>query len=142
MFQLGRVDLDLGSDSRLNAVASRASLPEVTKITRRVLTRAKVLAPVDTGRLRSSGRMDIRITSVGPSGSVTFPVSYAQFVHEGTRAHIIRAKKKKALKFVGRGGVVVIRRQVRHPGTKARPFLQRALEEIAPGSGFEVHSHS
>lgn len=141
MFQLGRVDLDLGSDSRLNAVASRAALPEVTKITRKVLNRAKVLAPVDTGRMRSSGRMDIRITAVGPAGSVTFPVSYAKFVHEGTRAHVIRARRKKALKFMGRGGVV-IRRQVRHPGTRARPFLEQALQEIAPASGFEVHSHS
>lgn len=142
MFQLGRVDLDLRNDSALNATASQASLPEVTRITRRVLNRAKVLAPVDTGRLRSSGRMDIRVTNVGPTGSVRFPVSYAQFVHEGTRAHVIRARRKKALKFVGRGGAVVIRRQVNHPGTRARPFLEQALQEIAPASGFEVRSHS
>lgn len=142
MFQLGRVDLDLRNDSQLNATASRAALPGVTKLTRRVLNRAKVLAPVDTGRLRSSGRMDIRMTSVGPSGSVTFPVSYAKYVHEGTRAHIIRASRKKALRFVGRGGAVVIRRQVRHPGTRARPFLEQALQEIAPTEGFEVRSHS
>jgi hypothetical protein len=142
VFRLGRVDLDLRSNSHLNAVASRAALPEVTKITRRVLTRAKILAPVRTGRLRSSGRMDIKITNVGPSGSVTFPVSYAQFVHEGTRAHIIRAKKKKVLKFKGRSGAFVFRKVVHHPGTRARPFLQRALEETAPASGFEVHSRS
>lgn len=142
MFQLGRVDLDLRNDSALNATATQASLPEVTRITRRVLNRAKVLAPVDTGRLRSSGRMDIRVTSVGPTGSVTFPVSYAQFVHEGTRAHVIRARRKKALRFTGRGGVVVFRRQVNHPGTRARPFLEQALAEIAPASGFEVRSHS
>lgn len=142
MFQLGRVDLDLRSNSHLNAVASRAALPEVTKITRRVLTRAKILAPVRTGRLRASGRMDIKITHVGPSGSVTFPVSYAQFVHEGTRAHIIRAKKKKVLRFRGATGQFVYRREVHHPGTRARPFLQRALEEIAPTEGFEVHSRA
>lgn len=142
MFQLGRVDLDLRNDSALNATASRAALPEVTKITRKVLNRAKVLAPVNTGRLRSSGKMDIRMTTAGPAGKVTFTVSYAQYVHEGTRAHIIRARRKKALKFVGRGGGVVIRREVHHPGTRARPFLERALQEIAPAAGFDVHSHS
>ena len=140
MFQLGRVDLNLGSDGQINAVASRAALPEVVKITRTVLNRAKVLAPVRTGRLRSSGRMDVTITTVGPTGKVTFPVSYARFVHEGTRAHIIRAKKKKALKFKGAGGGFIYRKQVRHPGTKARPFVEDALREIAPASGFAVTS--
>ena len=140
MFQLGRVDLNLRSDGQINAVASRAALPEVTKITRRVLNRARVLAPVRTGRLRSSGRLDILITSVGPTGKVTFPVSYARFVHEGTRAHVIRAKKKKALKFKGRGGGFVFRKQVHHPGTRARPFVEQALQEIAPPLGFEVTS--
>lgn len=140
MFQLGRIDLDLHSDGRINAVASRAALPEVTKITRRVLNRAKVLAPVDTGRLRSSGRMDIRITAVGPTGSVSFPVSYARYVHEGTRAHVIRAKNKKTLRFKGRGGGWVFRKKVNHPGTRARPFVEQALLEIAPPLGFEVRS--
>lgn len=138
MFQLGRVDLNLRSDGQINAVASQAALPEVTKITRRVLARAKVLAPVRTGRLRASGRIDVRITNIGPTGSVTFPMSYARFVHEGTRAHVIRAKKKKALKFKGMGGQVIFRKQVNHPGTKPHPFLERALEEIAPASGFAV----
>lgn len=138
MFQLGRVDLRLGSDGSLNAHASRATLPEVTKITRRVLNRAKVLAPVDTGRMRSSGRMDVKITTVGPVGSVSFPMRYTRFVHDGTGPHVIRAKKKKALKFKGAGGVTVFRVQVMHPGTRARPFLRRAIEEIAPASGFAV----
>lgn len=140
MFQLGRVDLQLHSDGRINAVASRAALPEVTKITRQILNRARILAPVRTGRLRASGRMDVRITSVGPTGSVTFPVSYARYVHEGTRAHVIRAKNKKVLRFKGAGGGYVYRRVVHHPGTKGRPFVERAMEEIAPKRGFEVTS--
>jgi hypothetical protein len=140
VFQLGRVDLNLHSDGRINAVATRAALPEITKITRRVLNRAKVLAPVDTGRLRSSGRMDIKITAVGPTGSVTFPVSYARYVHEGTRAHVIRAKTKKVLRFKGRGGGWVFAKKVNHPGTKKREFVEQALREIAPPLGFEVRS--
>jgi hypothetical protein len=140
VFQLGRVDLNLGSDGRINAVATRAAMPEVIKITRKVLNRAKVLAPVDTGRLRSSGRMDIRITSVGPTGIVTFPVSYARYVHEGTRAHVIRAKKKKVLKFKGRSGAFVFAKKVNHPGTRKREFVEQALREIAPPLGFAVTS--
>lgn len=51
---------------------------------RRVEARAKVLCPVDTGRLRSSIRTTpIRATSTGLEGSVGTNVVYAAPVHEG-----------------------------------------------------------
>lgn len=134
MITLGQVSVDI-SEGRARAIAISRSLPEVTKVTRKILNRAKVLAPVDTGRLRSSGRMDIKITHFGPTGVVTFPVRYAQFVHDGTRPHVIRARKKKVLRFAV-GGKVLYRPVVHHPGTQARPFLTRALVEVAPQSNF------
>ena len=135
MITIGRVDVDI-NNGRARAIATAKSLPLVVKTTRQILNRAKVLAPVDTGRLRSSGRMDVKVTHFGPTGVVTFPVKYAQMVHDGTRPHIIRAKKKgKKLRFVV-AGKVLYRPLVHHPGTKAQPFLTRALLEVAPANNF------
>jgi hypothetical protein len=136
MITLGRVDVNI-DNGRATAIAISKSLPHVTKVTRQILNRAKVLAPVRTGRLRSSGRMDVKITHIGPTGVVTFPVRYAQFVHDGTRPHVIRAKNKKALKFKI-GQKVLYRQVVNHPGTKPRPFLTRAMVEVAPANNFLV----
>lgn len=136
MMTLGRVDIDI-NDGQARALAVSRSLPLVTNTTRKILNRAKVLAPVDTGRLRSSGRMVIKVTHIGPTGVVTFPVRYAQFVHDGTRPHIIRARNKKVLKFKV-GARVLYRPLVRHPGTRARPFLERAMLEVAPVANFAV----
>ena len=60
---------------------------------------------------------------------------YAPMVNDGTRPHIIRPKRAQALRFRV-GGRVVYARVVRHPGTKARPFLDRALREVAAVSGY------
>ena len=137
MITIGSIDVDI-SEGRATAIAVAQSLPKVVAVTRRVLNRAKVLAPVRTGRLRSSGRMDVTVTRFGPTGTVTFPVKYAQFVHDGTRPHIIRPKKRKVLRFTV-GTVVLYRPLVHHPGTEGRPFLTRALIEIAPNENFAVN---
>jgi hypothetical protein len=134
MMHVDRVDLDI-SGGRARAIATSLSAPKVAKVTRQVLNRAKVLAPVRTGRLRASGKMDLKITDIGPTGSVTFTVRYAEWVHDGTRPHIIRAKNKKVLKFRV-GGDVIYRKLVHHPGTEPRPFLARALATVAPANGF------
>jgi hypothetical protein len=80
-------------------------------------------------------------------------VRYAEFVHDGTRPHIIRARAAKGdqvvvrmtngvasaslrrdkrpnphLRFVGRGGSFVFRKEVHHPGTAPRPYMLDAIE--------------
>lgn len=50
----------------------------------------------------------------------------ALFEHDGTRAHIIRARRRKVLRFPA-GGRVVFAREVRHPGTQGSKFLIKAL---------------
>lgn len=47
----------------------------------------------------------------------------------GTEPHTIRPRRKKALRFVS-GGRVVFAMRVRHPGTRANPFLTRALDVL------------
>lgn len=124
------------SDGRLTATANAASLPAVLKVTRQTLNRAKALAPVRTGRLRASLSMSVSVTAIGPVGRVSTNLSYAQYVHDGTRAHVIRAKKRRGVLRFEVGGQVIYRPLVRHPGTRARPFLRRASIEVAAANGF------
>lgn len=128
-----RVRLDRAALSRTIRGASRNELDESA---RRVLNRAKVLAPVDTGRLRASIRIESRRTftlrTVYTIGSDVF---YAPYVNDGTRPHLIRPKTKQALKFTI-GGRTVFAKVVHHPGTRANPFLDRALREVAAARGY------
>lgn len=106
---------------------------------RQVVNRAKILAPVRTNRLRSS--IDYRVSSffsLRPKAHVFSDVEYAPYVNDGTRPHIIRPKNAKALRFRV-GGQVVYARVVHHPGTKARPFLDRALADVTRPRGYRIH---
>jgi HK97 gp10 family phage protein len=131
------VDVRL-DDNDMRAVAMDRSTPLVVKTTVRILNRAKILCPVDTGNLR--GSLQMKITKKGDLviGSVTTNVNYARFVHDGTGPHKIYPRKRGGvLAFpVPRSGRIVFARYVNHPGTRARPFLRRAIEEIAPTAGF------
>lgn len=101
-----------------------------------MLNLARVLAPVDTGRLRASGRL-IESSFLGfrPKISVVFTADYAAYVNDGTRPHIIRPKTKQALRFVI-GGRVVFAKVVHHPGTRARPFLDDALRRVSASRSY------
>jgi HK97 gp10 family phage protein len=57
---------------------------------------------------------------------------YARFVEDGTRAHEIRARNARTLKFRGRDGRWVFRRRVQHPGTKPYLYLKGALARLFP----------
>jgi hypothetical protein len=103
-----------------------------------VLNRAKILAPVDTGRLRASGKIKYSgLFSFRPKATVVFDVEYAAMVNDGTRPHIIRPKNASVLRFTV-GGQVVYARVVHHPGTRPNPFLDRALREVVGGRGWTV----
>lgn len=52
--------------------------------------------------------------------------NYVMIEEEGSRPHIIRARRRKALR-IPVGGAVIFRRQVRHPGTVGTHFMVRSL---------------
>ncbi|WP_202930849.1 hypothetical protein [Campylobacter fetus] len=73
-------------------------------------------------------------------------------MHFGTKPHIIRAKKAKGLVWNGSGyptsgalvggdgrtsshGIKAFAKQVNHPGTKAQPYLENALNSYMSGGG-------
>ena len=133
---MARVRLDRAQMTRTIRGASRREL-EATS--RRVVNRAKVLAPVDTGRLRASIRVESRRTlTLRSVYTIGTDVSYAPFVHDGTRPHRITPRNAGGVLRFRMGGRIVYARYVNHPGTRARPFLDRALREIAGGQGYDI----
>lgn len=132
---MARVRLDRAD---LRRVIRGASLRELTRTGQRVVNRAKILAPVDTGRLRASIRGEARRTwTLRPQYTVGSDVDYAAMVHDGTRPHEIRPRQAQVLRFRV-GSRWVYARVVHHPGTRARPFLDRALREETAGRGYRI----
>jgi hypothetical protein len=156
-----RIDLDR---QVVLSTAVAMSAPLVAETTRAVLNRARVLTPRDTGKLANAHQMTMKARRTRVTGRVENRTKYFLPVHDGAAPHTIRAKHKKALVFFWpRVGLVTVvpkkpktrftgaikskRKGVRfhigkgyvnHPGAKARPFLMRALEEVATARGFKV----
>jgi len=123
----------------LNRTIRGASRNELEIAAREVMNRAKVLVPVDTGRLRASIRIEQRRNlALRSRYTIGSNVYYAPFVNDGTRPHIIKPKRPGgSLRFVI-GGRVVYAKVVHHPGTRARPFLDRALREVAAARAYRL----
>lgn len=72
-------------------------------------------------------------------------VKYGRFLEFGTKPYIIKPRKRKALKNPTEEGYI-IRKAVRHPGIKARPWffrkehIQRAKEAFEKAVGDELHN--
>lgn len=116
--------------------------PETAKVTRRVLNRSRVLTPVKTGNLKNSQQMTMRPYRTKVVGTVSTRVKYAHFVHDGTDPHRITARRPHGMLMFQVDGVLIWRRSVMHPGTRARPFLRRALSEEGGRAGFRVTGYS
>ncbi|MDX3345874.1 hypothetical protein PV387_03345 [Streptomyces sp. ME02-6987-2C] len=62
----------------------------------------------------------------GLEGVITCDHPATHFVLNGTRPHVIRPRRAKALRFEA-GGEVVFAAYARHPGTRPNNFMARAL---------------
>ena len=89
---------------------------------------SNTMVNVQTGNLRNNLEYSYRKTGDIVKITITSDTPYSSFVHEGTRPHIIRPVRKQVLKFQV-GGRTVFTKEVNHPGTKARPFLRKALKK-------------
>lgn len=110
---------------------------KAASLTRRISAQAKTNVPVRTGFLGRSIQEDPIVFS-GPfrvTTGVTATADYAGAVHDGTRPHVIRPKNGQFLKFPGRNGQPVFARSVNHPGTRPRPFLRNAAEQVLRADG-------
>lgn len=102
-------------------------------VSRAVLAEAQRTVPVRSGVLLASLRRSSGRTPGGMFWDVTVGVRgqtpYLSYVLFGTKPHIIRARRRKALRFIGGTGGVVFARQVHHPGQAANNFMVRALRK-------------
>lgn len=129
---MARVSVNIHLDERkLNDRVEAIGRRRMASLQRRIANQARADVPVRTGNLgRTIG--EGRIFRSGPRtihGSVHAKADYALYVHEGTRPHVIRPRRAQALRFQI-GGRTVFAKLVRHPGTKARPFLRNAAQRI------------
>jgi hypothetical protein len=84
---------------------------------------------VDTGRLRSSITHELVIGAEGLVARIGSNVEYARYVEEGTLGTmppVIRPRTKQALFWPGADHPVAA--VYNHPGARAYPYLQPALE--------------
>ena len=98
------------------------------KETERELKRSPT--PIDNGDLRQSmnaSRVGSKTLRVRANATNLAP--YAAAVEYGTKPHVIRPKNAKAFKFKI-GPDTIYAKQVKHPGTKAQPFFEPAIERL------------
>lgn len=103
---------------------------DITKRTRRAHTFARAQVGKDTRALYRS--ISYRV-SVGSRGGVTGTVladnKIALMHHNGTKPHIIRARRAETLRFKSRGKIVYAK-VVRHPGTRPNRYLTDSLRKV------------
>lgn len=103
---------------------------DIQKRTRRAHTFARQQVGKDTRALQRS--ISYRV-SVGSRGGVTGTVladhKIATMHHNGTRPHIIMARKAETLRFKSRGKIVYAK-VVRHPGTRPNRYLTDSLAKV------------
>ncbi|WP_096024356.1 HK97 gp10 family phage protein [Campylobacter lanienae] len=105
----------------------------IFRVASEVVNNAKEIAPYKTGNLKK----DIKVISYSHKKAVignTKLAPYAKFVHFGTKPHMIKVKKARALANKKSG--IIFGKKVNHPGTKENPYLKNALDSYIKGSGF------
>lgn len=107
-------------ERRIEDVA-RIQLYEVARVALRA-ARGTTLFRDRTGELR--GTLDI-IDKGAYWKRVIAPANHAKFIEGGTKAHVIRPKRGRFLRFYV-GDRAVYARAVHHPGTARRPFMATA----------------
>lgn len=116
----------------------RISQEAVLAAARVVAAEARRLVPIDTGELRKSIKATRRKTSnenrKAAHASVTGKEGpLAHLIEFGTAAHMIKSTRKKALASTAAGGLYgqIFGKVVRHPGSRAKPFLRPAFDTKA-----------
>jgi hypothetical protein len=140
---LNRVQVIRTAQKRGTELVSRVTRM-AAGIARRTAPRGARSVTAPTGaRLRGSIYNDPpRLSTNIVRGKIGSKLKYAATVSLGSRPHLIRAKRKKTLKFYwNRVGRTVYPTVVHHPGRR-RPslYMQRAMKVAALVNGFRYRS--
>ncbi|MFJ7090347.1 hypothetical protein ACIQWL_08780 [Streptomyces mirabilis] len=117
------VRIDQGALARLLRARGSLARRKLEQRTERVAGIAAAEAPGSMGQYIST---DIAEGPRGLQGVIVCDHPKVRLVLDGTRPHLIRPRRAKALRFEV-GAQVVFATLVRHPGTRANDFLGRAL---------------
>lgn len=92
-----------------------------------ILAEMEARVPVRSGNLRASlgVRVHTHSVQIGPDEA---KAPYAKYVEFGTAPHEIKPKEKSGVLVFKMGGQTVFAKSVKHPGTKAQPFVQPAFD--------------
>lgn len=110
--------------SSLTAEMGKAMRESVRDLHRQAVREAPVNKQSGGGNLRQM----IDSSSSATRGTVISRAKYSEYVHEGTRPHIIRPKRARVL--ANRRTGQFFGRKVNHPGTRPNPYLKRALGKV------------
>ncbi|XVV34944.1 hypothetical protein ACQPXT_13245 [Streptomyces sp. CA-100214] len=117
------VRLNQNALRRLLRSRTRAARRKMEQRTERTANIARDLAP---GTMGDFVGWRVEEGPGGLQGVITCDHPAVRYVLDGTRPHLIRPRRAKALRFEV-GGRVVFAKLVRHPGTEANNFLAEAL---------------
>lgn len=117
------VRIDQGRLSRFLRLRGGIIERNLARRTARVADIARSLAP---GTMPRYIDWHIEEGRRGLQGVITCDHPATLYVLQGTRPHVIKPRRAQALRFEVDGRIVYAK-IVRHPGTRANPFLQRAL---------------
>lgn len=90
---------------------------------------SNTMVNVQTGNLRSNLSMSKNVSKRAATVEIKSDTPYSRFVHDGTKPHTILPKDPAGVLRFQVGGRTVFSKRVQHPGTKARPFLVKALSK-------------
>lgn len=130
---------------RLAAIdPAKTGLPMMQRLGLAAVREQKLMAPRKTSNLSRS----IHVGEVTPTSVQTYvSANYASAVEFGTKPHDIVPRLKKALRFaanaggarltgsVRSGAAAVFAMRVRHPGTKAQPFMVPGAKKAIQTAG-------
>lgn len=117
------VRIDQGALRRLLRSRSGPAYRKLSARTERVAGIAEEEAP---GHMGDFIRWRVEEGPKGLQGVITCDHPAVIFVLKGTRPHLIRPRRAKALRF-DVDGTTVFAKLVRHPGTRANDFMARSL---------------
>ncbi|MEU1180653.1 hypothetical protein ABZ464_23935 [Streptomyces sp. NPDC005820] len=119
------VRIEPGRIARLLRARGSIAHRRISQRTERVAEIAEREAP---GSMGSYISWKVQDGPRGLEGVIICDHPAVRFVLDGTRPHMIRPRRTKALRF-DVAGRTVFSAYVRHPGTRANKFLQRALQQ-------------
>ncbi len=110
------------------------------RVAAHVTREAQRRAPVGKHKGGGNLRQSIKYAPLGQSAFIVqVNAKYGIYVEKGTKPHVIVPRRKKALAFTV-GGKKVVTKRVNHPGTKAQPFFEPAVNATGRYANNEMNN--